>query len=312
MIENPLSLTLAGQASVAHASARPIPAWWSWMFFLLVHLICLGVFFVGWSWIALTVALLSYMVRMFSISAFYHRYFSHRTYKTSRAAQFVFAALGCSSCQQGPLWWAANHRHHHRYTDQPEDIHSPRHKGMFYSHIGWIPSQQNEPVKTQLIPDFAKYPELRWLDRHHIFFPFLLGALMYFLGGLLDSLWPGLGTSPAQMLVWGFFVPTVLLWHVTFGINSLAHRFGSRRYATADDSRNNFWFALVTGGEGWHNNHHYYATSVRQGLYWWEIDLTYYVLKLFAAIGLIWDLKYMPRHLLEKNLEPRPTEAEVA
>ncbi|MEZ0368410.1 MAG: acyl-CoA desaturase [Candidatus Sericytochromatia bacterium] len=301
-MSNPPQAGLLSQIDSEHVQSRETPEWWSWLVLGLVHAICLGVFFVGWSWVALAAALGSYMLRMFAISAFYHRFFSHRTYKTHRWAQFVFAMIGCSTCQQGPLFWAANHRHHHQYSDQPEDIHSPRQQGFFHSHIGWIPKQQNAPSKLGLIPDFNKFPELRWLDQNHIVFPFLLGAAMYFLGWGLESLWPSLGTSPLQMLIWGFFVPTVLVWHATFTINSVSHVYGSKRYATDDDSRNNFWFALLTGGEGWHNNHHYYATSVRQGFYWWEIDMTYYVLKAFSKIGLVWDLKYIPAHLKEKHL----------
>jgi stearoyl-CoA desaturase (delta-9 desaturase) len=273
----------------------------AWVFFALMHLACLPVLFVGWSPIAIGMAVALYGVRMFAITGGYHRYFSHRSFKTSRGVQFFLALLGASAAQQGPLWWAANHRHHHHFSDQPGDLHSPKQQGFFMAHIGWIPLQQNLPIRWNLIPDFAKYPELRWLDQNHILAPFALGALTFALGSLLETFAPGLGTNGPQMLIWGFFISTVALYHGTFTINSLAHTWGQRRYATKDDSRNNFWLALLTLGEGWHNNHHYYASSVRQGFYWWEIDITYYVLWSMARLGLVWDLKQVPRHLRDRR-----------
>ena len=267
-----------------------------WTFMILMHLACLGVFYVGWSWSALTVAAALYFVRMFAITGAYHRYFSHRSYKTSRPFQLFLAILGASAAQQGPLWWAANHRHHHKFSDQPEDIHSPKQKGFWYSHIGWIVEAQNEETDYALIPDFTRYPEMVWVDKYNILFPFLLGVATFGLGVLVPD------STGLQMLIWGFFVSTVVLYHGTFSINSLAHVFGSRRYATKDTSRNNFWLALITLGEGWHNNHHYYATSTRQGFYWWEIDITYYILWVCEKIGLIWDIKSVPEHLKAKRI----------
>jgi stearoyl-CoA desaturase (delta-9 desaturase) len=266
-----------------------------WAFFGLIHLACLGVFFVGWSWPALLMMLAMYLIRMFAITGFYHRYFSHRSFKTSRAAQFVFALLGASSAQQGPLWWAAHHRHHHKFSDKPEDLHSPRQKGFWYAHIGWVVQPKNYQADMSRIPDLTQYPELVWLDKNHVLAPLGLGALMFGLGTLIP------GSSGLQMAVWGFFVSTVLLWHGTFTINSLSHTFGSQRYETGDDSRNNLLFALLTLGEGWHNNHHYYATSTRQGFYWWEIDITYYGLWILSKLGIIWQMKKVPQHLKDRH-----------
>lgn len=268
-----------------------------WTFFLLMHLAVLGVFFVGWSWPAVLMMMATYAVRMFAITGFYHRYFSHRAYKTSRVAQFIFALMGASACQQGPLWWAAHHRHHHKFSDKIEDLHSPRQKGFLYSHIGWIVQPKNYVPDMSKIPDFTKYPELVWLDKNHILAPLALGILMLGLGELLRPF----GTNPLQMALWGFFVSTVLLWHGTFTINSLSHVFGSQRYETGDDSRNNWLFALITLGEGWHNNHHFYATSTRQGFYWWELDITYYGLWLMSKLGIIWDMKSVPEHLKARH-----------
>lgn len=270
----------------------------SWSFFGLVHLAAFAAFFVGWSWTALAVAFGFYFIRMFAITAFYHRYFSHRSYKTSRFAQFIFAIMGASACQQGPIWWAANHRHHHRYSDQVEDIHSPIQESFFQSHIGWIIDQQDQPTKTELVPDLMKFPELRLIDKYYIIPPFALGTFCFFLGTTLNYFFPALGTNGIQMLLWGFFFSTVALWHGTFVINSLCHIWGSRRYETKDQSRNNFWLALITLGEGWHNNHHYYHSSVRQGFFWWEIDISYYILWMMSKGGIIWDLKYTPKHKL--------------
>lgn len=262
--------------------------------FIFLHLACLGVLWVGVSRTALLVAGALYLVRMFSLTAFYHRYFSHRTFKTSRPVQFIFGLLGATCVQRGPLWWAAHHRTHHRHADTPLDPHSPALKGFLRSHVGWFLTPRAFAIEWSRIPDLRKYPELRWLDRYDIAVPVGLAALLYGTGVALHYVAPALHTDGAQMLVWGFFVSTVVLFHVTVTINSLAHRFGSRRFATRDDSRNNLLLALVTCGEGWHNNHHFYPGSVRQGFRWWEIDLTWYLLRGLAALGLVWGLKPVP------------------
>lgn len=269
--------------------------------FLGMHAGCLAVIWVGTSPVALGVAIALYAIRMFAITAFYHRYFSHRTFRTSRAVQFLFALIGASSVQRGPLWWAAHHRHHHRHSDTEADPHSPGHRGFLWSHIGWFLTPRNFRTDLARVPDFAGFPELRWLDRYDIAVPAVLAVGLFALGALLERTAPALGTSGAQMLVWGFLVSTVVLFHATFTINSLAHRFGSRPYATRDDSRNNALLALITFGEGWHNNHHFFPGTARQGFRWWEIDLTWYLLNVLAAFGLVRDMKPVPAWVAAKK-----------
>ncbi len=268
--------------------------------FVLMHVACLGVLWVGVSPVALAVAALLYAVRMFALTGFYHRYFSHRTFRTSRAAQFVFAVLGASCAQRGPLWWAAHHRPHHRHADTGQALHSPRQVGFLRSHMGWFLTRRAFRTDLARVPDLRGYAELRWLDRYDAAVPAALGVALYALGALLESLAPSLGTDGPQMLVWGFFVSTIVLFHATVTINSLAHRYGRRRFDTRDDSRNNLWLALITFGEGWHNNHHFYPGSARQGFRAREIDITFYGLRLLAALGLVWDLKPVPAWVLDR------------
>jgi stearoyl-CoA desaturase (delta-9 desaturase) len=262
--------------------------------FIGMHLVCLTVIWVGWSPIAVLVAVLGYLVRMFAITGFYHRYFSHRSFKTSRAGQFIFGLLGASAVQRGPVWWAAHHRHHHAYSDRPEDPHSPLAHGFIRSHMGWFLTRKGFAPDLRRVRDLLQFPELRWLDRFDILVPVALALGMFGLGLLLENVAPQLGTTGWQMLVWGFFISTVACYHGTYTINSLSHVFGKQRYRTNDSSRNNFWLALITLGEGWHNNHHHYPSAARQGFYWWEIDITYYVLKVMSWLGIIWDLKPVP------------------
>lgn len=262
--------------------------------FVALHLGCFAVIWVGWSPTAVAITLVLYLVRMFAITGFYHRYFSHRTFKTSRVAQFLFAVLGNSAAQRGPLWWAAHHRHHHRYSDQEEDVHSPHQQGFYWSHIGWITSRAMFRTRSEYVRDLAKFPELRFLNRFDNLVPLLLAIGLYTLGALLENFAPALNTSGPQLLVWGFFISTVLLFHGTCTINSLAHVMGRRRYVTGDESRNSFLLALITLGEGWHNNHHHFPAATRQGFLWWEIDPTYYSLLLLSKLGLIWDLRAVP------------------
>lgn len=265
--------------------------------FIGMHLACLLVFVVGVSWFAVAVALALYAVRMFAITGFYHRYFAHKAFRTSRPMQFLFAVLGASSVQRGPLWWAAHHRNHHRHSDTALDVHSPVTGSFLRSHMGWFLTRNGFRTDRSVIRDLERFPELRLLDRFDILVPVLLAAALFGLGAALERLAPGLGTSGPQLLVWGFFVSTVALFHATFTINSLAHRWGSRRFQTRDNSRNNWLLALITFGEGWHNNHHHFPGSARQGFRWWEVDLTYYGLRLLAAVGLVWDLKPIPEAL---------------
>ena len=252
-----------------------------------VHVACIAAFFISFRWSYLIVCLALYYVRMFFITAGYHRYFSHRTFTTSRAFAFVMALIGTSSVQKGVLWWAAHHRHHHRYSDTAEDLHSPSVRGFLWSHIGWILSDRYNATRTELVPDLVKYPELRWLNKYHLVPPIALGTIMFLAGG-----W--------GMLVWGYCISTVILWHSTFSINSLMHLFGKRRYATPDTSRNSAILALVSMGEGWHNNHHYYQAATRQGFFWWEVDITYYILKVLSWFRIVWDLREPPRQVLEQ------------
>ena len=262
--------------------------------FLGMHGMCFGVIWVGFSWFALWIALALYAVRMFAITGFYHRYFSHRAFRTSRPVQLAFGLLGAMSVQRGPLWWAAHHRHHHRHADTEQDVHSPVTQSFFRSHVGWFLTRSGFRTNWERIPDLQKFPELRALDRFDVFLPIALACLLFFGGGWLARAVPSLNTSGPQLLIWGFFVSTVVLFHATVTINSLAHRYGTRRFDTRDDSRNNWMLALITFGEGWHNNHHHFPGSARQGFHWWEIDLTYYGLRLLAAVGLVWDLKPVP------------------
>ena len=270
--------------------------------FILLHLSTLFVLAVGWSPVAVTVAVMAYLIRMFAVTGFYHRYFSHRSYRTSRIGQFVFALLGATAVQRGPLWWAAHHRHHHRHSDSEQDPHSPGRNGFLWSHMLWLTTRRNFATDTSAVPDLARFPELRFLDRFDILVPALFATGMYVLGELLP---PAFETTGWQMVVWGFIISTLVLFHGTCTINSLAHRFGKRRYDTEDDSRNSWILALVTLGEGWHNNHHHCPGAVRQGFYWWEIDVTYYVLKGLERIGVIWDLNDVPERAYQPSQEVR-------
>ena len=271
-------------------------AWLRIVPFIALHLACLSVFWVGYSHTALVVMLATYAIRMFAITGFYHRYFSHKTFKTHPWVETVFAFIGASSAQRGPLWWAAHHRKHHRYSDTEKDLHSPKH-GFWQSHMAWFLNHRAFGTDYSVIQDFAKRKALRWLNRFDIVAPFTLAVMLYLLGTTLEVFAPGLGTSGPQLLVWGFVLSTVLLFHVTVSINSIAHVWGKRRYATADDSRNNALLAVLTLGEGWHNNHHHYPNSVRQGFFWWELDVTYLALRLMQSLRLTWDLKPVPVHV---------------
>jgi stearoyl-CoA desaturase (delta-9 desaturase) len=253
--------------------------------FWLVHAAAVaGVIHYGWSWSGLTLAVGVYFVRMFVVTAAYHRYFSHRAFKTSRAFQLLLAIGAQSAAQKGVIWWASHHRWHHKHSDTPLDPHSAKLRGFWHSHIGWILSDEWRRTNESMVGDLMKYPELRILNRTAFaLLPAVGLALAFFLLGGVHG------------LVWGFFVSNVMLWHGSFSINSLSHLFGRRRYATTDDSRNNWLLAIITTGEGWHNNHHHYQSSARQGFRWWEIDVTYYLLRLMALCGLIWDLRPPPR-----------------
>ncbi len=243
----------------------------------------------GVTWRLAAFAAASYFIRMFAITAVYHRYFSHRSYKTSRPFQLFLALLGTTATQKGPLWWASTHRIHHKHSDTERDVHSPMRRGFWWSHMGWWLSREHENTDLALIPDFAGYPELRWVEKWNV-----LGVVAI-IGGLLAF-------GGFDVFLWGYVVSTCALMHGTFTINSLSHVFGSRRYATTDTSRNNFLLALITMGEGWHNNHHHYMSSANQGFFWWEIDVSFYILKGLEKVGLVWDLRAVPEHVKKRNL----------
>lgn len=269
--------------------------------FIALHLACFAVFWIEFSWIAVFVAIALYVLRMFAITGFYHRYFSHKAFKTSRAVQFIFAFLAASAAQRGPLWWASHHRHHHAHSDHPEDPHSPKQHGFFWSHLSWFLANKNFRLKSERIKDWLQYPELKLLDRFDVVAPLALALGLFGLGAWLEESAPHLQTNGLQLFIWGFVISTVLLYHMTFTVNSLAHVWGKRRFLTNDDSRNNPVIALFTLGEGWHNNHHHFPSAARQGFYWWEIDLTYYGLKILSAFGLIWDLRKVPVEVLSQK-----------
>ena len=267
--------------------------------FGIVHLVPLAAIWTGvtlFDWIVCGVL---YVVRMFWVTGGYHRYFAHKSYKTSRFFQFIIAFMAQTSAQKGALWWAAHHRHHHRHSDTPADPHSMKIYGFWYSHIGWIVGPDFKKTDYKTIGDYAKYPELVWLNKHYLVAPVILAVAVTALGAWVN------GGSPLLMfthhglstLFIGFFLSTVILYHGTFSINSIMHKFGKQRYETGEESKNSLWLALLTLGEGWHNNHHYYETASRQGFFWWEIDITWYVLKGFEAVGLIWDVKGVPNHI---------------
>lgn len=253
--------------------------------FVLFHVACIGMLWTGFTPLAAGLCVGLYVVRMIAVTAGYHRYFSHRSYRTSRVGQFILAFVCQSTAQRGIIWWAAKHRTHHKYSDTPLDPHSPLQRGFWFAHVGWIFAERVRDADYRLVPDLTKYPELLWLDRQKYLPAILLAVVVVLVAG-----WPG--------LFMGFFLSTVLLYHGTFAINSLAHLHGKQRYVTGDDSRNNWWLALITFGEGWHNNHHFFQSSVRQGFYWWEIDITYYVVKLASYFGLVWDIRRPPAEVI--------------
>jgi stearoyl-CoA desaturase (delta-9 desaturase) len=267
-------------------------AWAKCIPFLIMHALALATpFLVGISWGLVALALASYYARMLFVCTAYHRYFAHRTFKTGRVYQFIMAFLASTATQKGILWWASHHRRHHKYSDLPGDVHSPL-GGFFWSHMGWVMSDKYEATDYDRIRDFAKYPELVWLNKWWIVPTVAYAVVLWLIGS-----WP--------WLMWGFFLSTVVLWHGTFTVNSIAHVWGKRRYATPDTSRNNGWFMFITLGEGWHNNHHYFQAAANQGFFWWEVDVAYYYLLALKALGIVWDVKTPPKHVLGTNLIER-------
>jgi stearoyl-CoA desaturase (delta-9 desaturase) len=274
--------------------------------FVFLHAGCLLALWTGISWVALAVCLGFYCVRIFAISAGYHRYFAHRSYKTGRVFQFLLALFGSLSHQKGPLWWAANHRYHHAHADRVNDIHSPGQHGFWWAHCGWIFSMAYRRADERLVSTFTRYRELRLLDRFYAVPPLTAAAVMFFIGFTLQRINPELHTSGLQMLAWGFFISTALVHHAIYSVNSLGHLFGSRRFESSDQSRNNIILALLTFGDGWHNNHHFYQRSARHGFYWWEVDLTLYILKALSFLGIVWDLHTPPQRIFARTTPRQP------
>lgn len=279
------------------SKSAPLPVarlWW-WLQavpFLFMHVACLAVFLPGIeaTGVALTLFAVFYSVRVFGLTAGFHRYFAHRSFKTGRVFQFLLAVMGTSALQRGPIWWAGHHRHHHRHSDDELDVHSPIMDTLWHSHVGWIFTDQWAHTPWEDMKDFARYPELRFLEKHHWLPGIGVAVLCWLIGG-----WSG--------LVWGFFLGTVAVYHVTFFVNSLCHLWGTRRYKTNDFSRNNALVALLTFGEGWHNNHHYYQSSANQGFRWWEFDLTFLILRVLSWFGVVWDLRTPPKHKLPAHAD---------
>ncbi len=274
--------------------------------FALVHLLPLAALYTGATLFDWMLCIFLYFFRMFWITGGYHRYFAHRSYKTSRWFQFVIAFMAQTSAQKGALWWAAHHRVHHRTSDTFDDPHSMKHYGFWYSHVGWIIGPDYKKTEYNLIQDYSKYPELVWLNKNYLIPPFILALVVMALGGIVNggTILAMFTTAGFSTLFIGFFLSTVILYHGTFSINSIMHKFGKQRYESNDESKNSLWLALLTMGEGWHNNHHYYESAARQGFFWWEIDITFYILKTFQFFGLIWDVRGVPDHIkYSKNKE---------
>ena len=268
---------------------------------LFMHVCCAGIFFVPGGWPAFIVFACTYVLHVFALTAGYHRYFSHKSFKTSRAFQFILALLGTTAAQRDPLWWASHHRMHHQNADTEEDPHSPRYHGFWWAHMGWVMKRELKETNFDKVKEFAKYPELMWLNRHPYAPAFVFACLLLGLGALLNHLRPNWGVSGWQFVFYGFFLSTVVVYHVTFCINSVAHLYGTKRYDIDDDSRNNWLLGILAMGEGWHNNHHRYAVCARQGFRWWEIDLSYMLLRVLQWMGLVWDIREPPKSVLAER-----------
>ena len=270
--------------------------------YIAIHALASLAFFYPFVWSCLLLCLFSYSIRMFAITAFYHRYFSHRAFKTSRFVQFIGGFIACCSAQRGPLWWAAHHRRHHRHSDTDKDMHSPKTNSLFWSHTLWFMTDYAVPTFLKEIPDWLKFPELRFLNRYD-WIPVVIWALSSFMIG--EWVWFNSLTGMTGMMtfIWGFVIPTVLLYHGTFAVNSLTHLWGKKRFDTGDDSRNNSLVALFTFGEGWHNNHHFFPGSAKQGFFRGEFDLTYIGLRILSLFGLVSNLRPVPAWVKEKAMD---------
>lgn len=256
------------------------------------------------------VAVIGFFVRVFSWEAGSHRYFSHRSFKTTRAFQLFLAVLSAASAQRGPIWWATHHRRHHRFSDKKGDPHSPIQQGFWHAHMGWLFDQDKLSTDLNDAKDLSRYPELVFINKYHYVFPYAV-LTAFFVLGHFTSLFgrTGIGISAA---IWGFFVPTLLSLHSTFLVNTITHGqpikwIRSRRFSTSDASCNSWIFSIPTMGASWHNNHHRYMNSARAGFYWWEMDLTFYVLKALSVLGIVWDLNEVPKKVLQETSMPSST-----
>jgi stearoyl-CoA desaturase (delta-9 desaturase) len=255
--------------------------------FWIVQASALLIFFIPFSWELAALWAASHFLRAVGLTLAFHRYYAHRAFQMNRIARFVWTFIGIAAMQKGPLWWAGHHVNHHRFADRDGDPHSPMISGVYYAHIGWFLNDARhdrlEP-SNPVVRDFSKVPEIAWLDRYFAVPPLMLAAAMYLAGGM-------------PWLIWGFCLPTMTLAHATFAINTVNHMFGTRRFDTIDESRNNALTAFFAVGEGWHNNHHRYQRAARNGFYWWEFDPTWYVIRIMAAVGLAWDVHRVPERI---------------
>jgi len=258
--------------------------------FWVVQASALLVFAVPFRWAFLGLWAASHFLRAIGLTLVFHRYLAHRAFRMNRVARFVWTFIGTAAMQKGPLWWAGHHVNHHRFADREGDPHSPMISGFYYAHVGWfLHDTKHDRVEATnpVIRDFSTVPEIAWLDRYFFLPPAALAATLFLAGG-----WP--------WLVYGFCLPTMTLAHATFAINTVNHMFGSRRFDTLDESRNNPLTAFFAVGEGWHNNHHRYQRAARNGFYWWEVDVTWYVIRLMSAVGLAWNVQGVPRRIYEE------------
>jgi len=272
--------------------------WFRVIPFILIHFGALAALWTHFEWYLVWVALILFVIRMFAITGFYHRYFAHKTFKTSRLMQFIFAFIGSTAAQRGPIWWASHHRRHHLNSDKHNDHHSPHTHHFLWSHMGWFLAKKNFLTDRKVVRDLIKFKELVLIDRFDWLPPVLLLLSLFVIGEylLLTS-----GISGLNMVIWGFCVSTILVYHCTFAVNSIAHLWGTQRYNTKEESKNNFFVALLTFGEGWHNNHHHYPGSIRQGFYWWEVDLTYYALRFLSFLGIVYNLRTVSKAIRQKH-----------
>ncbi len=242
------------------------------------------------SWSLVGVWAVSHFLRAIGLTLSFHRYFAHRAFELSRGARFFWAFVGTAAMQKGPIWWAGHHLSHHKYADRDGDPHSPAVSGFYYAHVGWfLNDARNDalPEANPVVRDFGSVPEIAWLETYYVVPPLMLAAGLYAVGG-----W--------AWTIWGFGVATTTLAHATFAINTVNHLWGSRRFDTPDDSRNNAITAFFAAGEGWHNNHHRYQRAARNGFYWWEFDPTWYVVKVMSWLGLAWNLQPVPARIYEE------------